>query len=216
MIYKLLNNRTYLGELRHKDQWVPAAHPPIIERELWDRVHAILSTNCRMCGGVTQAVVPFLLKGIVFGNDGRALSPWHSTKKSNGRRYRYYIPMRDTKEHAGASGLPRLPAAELESGVLEQLRGILRAPALLGDLLSQASKLDSTLDEAKVTVAMTRLDAIWDQLFPAEQSRIVRLLVEKVIVSPTDLEVRLRANGIERVVLDLRPESAERRQEALA
>jgi site-specific DNA recombinase len=37
MIYKLLNNRTYLGELRHKEQWVPAAHPPIIERELWDK-----------------------------------------------------------------------------------------------------------------------------------------------------------------------------------
>jgi hypothetical protein len=36
-----------------------------------------------------------------------------------------------------------------------------------------------------------------------------------VIVSPTDLEVRLRANGIERVVLDLRPVPAERRQEAL-
>ena len=87
---------------------------------------------------------------------------------------------------------------------------------LLGDLLSQAVRLDPTLDEAKVTVAMTRLDAIWDQLFPAEQTRIVRLLVEKVIVSPTDLEVRLRANGIEQAVLDLRPEPAERRQEALA
>ncbi len=53
-------------------------------------------------------------------------------------------------------------------------------------------------------------------MFPAEQTRIVRLLVEKVIVSPTNLEVRLRANGIERVVLDLRPEPAEWRQEALA
>jgi site-specific DNA recombinase len=216
MIYKLLNNRTYLGELRHKEQWFPGAHPPIIERELWDRVHTILATNCRVRGGATQAVVPFLLKGIVFGNDGRALSPWHSTKKSNGRRYRYYIPMRDTKEQAGASGLPRLPAAELESAVLEQLRGILRAPALLGEVLSQAVRLDPTLDEAKVTVAMTRLDAIWDQLFPAEQTRIVRLLVEQVIVSPTDLELRLRANGIEQVVLDLRPESADRRQEAMA
>ena len=100
--------------------------------------------------------------------------------------------------------------------MLEQLRGILRAPAVLGDLLSQASNLDPTLDEASVIVAMTRLDAIWDQLFPAEQTRIVRLLVEKVIVSPTDLEMRLCANRIERVVLDLRPEPAERRQEALA
>jgi len=141
--------------------------------------------------------VPYLLKGIVFGNDGRALSPWHTTKK-NGRRYRYYVPQRDAKEHAGASGLPRLPAAELESAVLDQLRAILRAPNLLGEMLPQAIKLDPTWDEAKITVAMTRLDAIWDQLFPAEQTRIVKLLVEKVIVSPNDLEVRLRANGIER------------------
>ena len=109
-----------------------------------------------------------------------------------------------------------LPAAELESAVLDQLRAILRAPNLLGDMLPQAIKLDPTLDEAKITVAMTRLDAIWDQLFPAEQTRIVKLLVEKVIVSPNDLEVRLRANGIERLVLELRPEPVEQQVEALA
>lgn len=89
-------------------------------------------------------------------------------------------------------------------------------PNLLGEMLPQAIKLDPTLDEAKITVAMTRLDAIWDQLFPAEQTRIVKLLVEKVIVSPNDLEVRLRANGIERLVLELRPEPVEQREEALA
>jgi site-specific DNA recombinase len=61
MIYKLLNNRTYLGELRHKEQWVPAAHPAIIERELWDRVHTILATNCRV--RATQAVVPLPAQG---------------------------------------------------------------------------------------------------------------------------------------------------------
>lgn len=166
-------------------------------------------------GNTTRAKVLYLLKGIVFGNDGRALSPWHTTKK-NGRRYRYYVPQRDAKEHAGASGLPRLPAAELESAVLDQLRAILRAPNLLGDILPQAIKLDPTLDEAKITVAMTRLDAIWDQLFPAEQTRIVKLLVEKVIVSPNDLEVRLRANGIERLVLELRPEPVEQTEEAMA
>lgn len=214
-IYKLLGNRTYLGELRHKDQWYQAEHPPIISRELWDSVHAILETNGRVRGNTTRAKVPYLLKGIVFGNDGRALSPWHTTKK-NGRRFRYYVPQRDAKEHSGASGLPRLPAAELESAVLDQLRAILRAPNLLGDMLPQAIKLDPTLDEAKITVAMTRLDAIWDQLFPAEQTRIVKLLVEKVIVPPNDLEVRLRANGIERLVLELRSEPVEQQEEALA
>lgn len=33
----------------------------------------------------------------------------------------------------------------------------------------------------------------------------MRLLVERVIVSPRDIEVRLRANGIEELALELRP-----------
>ena len=95
-----------------------------------------------------------------------------------------------------------MPAAELESAVLEQLRGFLRSPELLAEVLPHAISLDPSLDEAKATVAMTRLDEIWDQLFPAEQARIVRLLVEKVIVSLTELEVRLRANGLENIAVD--------------
>ena len=215
LIYKVLNNRTYLGELRHKEQWYQAEHPALVDRDIWESAQTILSSNGRVRGNATRAKVPYLLKGIVYGNDGRALSPWHTTKK-NGRRYRYYLPQRDAKEHAGASGLPRLPAAELESAVLDQLRLVLRSPNLLGEMLPRAIELDPTLDEAKVTVAMTRLDAIWDQLFPAEQSRIVKLLVEKVIVSPNDLEVRLHPNGIERVVLELQPKLADQCEETVA
>lgn len=213
-IYKMIGNRIYLGEIHHQDKWYPAEHLPIIDREVWESVQSILSTNRHTRGNLTRSTTPFLLKGIVFGSDGRALTPWHSTKRTSGKRYRYYLPMRDIKEHAGASGLPRIPAAELESAVLDQLRATLRAPELLADILPAASKLDSSLDEAQVTVAMTRLDVIWEQLFPAEQTRIVKLLVEKVIVSPNDIEVRLRANGIERLALELRPERAESTREA--
>ncbi|MFY9138824.1 recombinase family protein [Zwartia sp.] len=202
LIHKLLHNRTYLGELRHKEQWYPGEHQPIIDPKLWDDVHAILSTNYRVRAGQNRGRADFLLKGIVFGNDGRALSPIHTTKKG-GRSYRYYIPQRDVKEYPGASGLPRMPAAELESAVLEQLRTLLRAPELLAEVLPHAIRLDPSLDEAKATVAMTRLDTIWDQLFPAEQARIVRLLVDRVIVSPNEMEVRLRANGLEKMVLEL-------------
>ena len=120
------------------------------------------------------------------------------TPKKNGRRYRDYVPQRENKGHAGASGLPRLPATELESAVLDQLRAILRAPNLLGEMLSQAIKLDRTLGEAKITVSMTWLYAIWDQLFPAEQSRIVKWLVEKVSVSPAGVSsfVITRCSGL--------------------
>jgi hypothetical protein len=68
-VYKLLNNRTYVGEAAHKGQVYPGEHQGIVPRELWDRAQA-----------------PALLKGLIFGVDGRALSPTHSRK--NGRLYR--------------------------------------------------------------------------------------------------------------------------------
>ena len=66
--------------------------------------------------------------------------------------------MRDNKEHAGASGLPCLPAAELEDAVLEQMRRVPRALEMIAGVTEHAKRLDPFLDEAQVTVAMTRLD----------------------------------------------------------
>ena len=101
--------------------------------------------------------------------------------------------------------------------MLELLRRVLHAPDMVAGVTERAVRLDPSLDEAQVTVAMTRLEAIWDKLFPVEQQRTVRLLIEKVIVSPHDIEVRFRHNGIEGLALVLRPEpTTETAEEAVA
>ena len=46
-IYKLLNNRTYVGEVVHKGNVYPGEHQAIISREMWDRVHRILQESPR-------------------------------------------------------------------------------------------------------------------------------------------------------------------------
>jgi hypothetical protein len=46
-----------------------------------------------------------------------------------------------------------------------------------------------------VQEALERLDPIWDQLFPAEQARIVQLLIERVDIHPDSMNVRLRTTG---------------------
>ena len=203
LIYKILHNRTYLGEIRHKNQWYPGKHEAIIDKKLWDDVHAILATNARTRSNYTRAKVPFLLKGILFGEDGRALTCWSSTPRKNGRRYRYYVSSRDNKEFAGASGLPRIPAAELESAVVGQIRALLQTPPVTQSVATEVQNAGVMLDEAQITVALHKIDRVWEQIFPDEQTRIVRLLIEKVIVTPDNLELRLRNNGIERLALEM-------------
>ena len=43
----------------------------------------------------------------------------------------------------------------------------------------------------------------WDELFPAEQARIVQLLVERVDVRMHGVEVRLRPNGLTGLVREV-------------
>jgi hypothetical protein len=63
-------------------------------------------------------------------------------------------------------------------------------------------------------VALERLDPLWDELFPAEQARIVRLLVEQVEISPAGADIRLRLDGLAGLVRDLRGIGTESRRAA--
>lgn len=46
--------------------------------------------------------------------------------------------------------------------------------------------------------------SVWSELFPAEQARIVQLLLERVDVSENALELRIRADGLASLVAELR------------
>lgn len=59
------------------------------------------------------------------------------------------------------------------------------------------------MTETQVAVALTRINEIWKQLFPAEQARIVRVLVERVTVTLRELHVKIRPNAFERMALEI-------------
>jgi site-specific DNA recombinase len=52
---------------------------------------------------------------------------------------------------------------------------------------------------------------LWDELFPAEQARIVQLLIERVDVGVDGADIRLRTEGLTNLVADLRAVRPERR-----
>src|SRR4051794_5086946 len=88
-LYKLLNNLIYVGEAVYKGRSYPGEHAAIIDRALWDKVHAIMGESLRRRAANTRAQTPALLKGLMFGPDGAAMSPSHTRRR--GRLYRYYV-----------------------------------------------------------------------------------------------------------------------------
>ena len=210
-VYKLLNNRVYVGEAVHKGVAYPGEHQAIIDRTLWDRVHGILRESPRKRAAHTRAQTPALLKGLIFGPTGRAMTPAHTRK--DGKLYRYYVSTDVLKRDAALCTVRRVPAAEIESAVVDQLRGFLRAPEIIVATW-RAAKSMGDISEAEVREALQRLDPLWDELFPAEQARIVQLLVERIDVSPDGADIRLRTEGLANLVADLRAIKPEPRRAA--
>ena len=113
----------------------------------------------------------------------------------------------------GSALVRRVSAAEIESLVVDQVRGLLRQPEIVVGTWLAARAEAPDLSEAEVRDALHELDPLWDELFPAERARIVRLLVERVDVGPDGADIRLRVEGLAGLVRDL---GASSRAERLA
>jgi len=201
-LYKLLNNRVYIGMAVHKGTAYPGEHEAIIDRALWDKVHSILKENPRKRAGYARRQTPALLRGLIFAPNGRAMSPTHTRK--GGKLYRYYTTTSVNRLGPETCTVRRVPAAEIETVVIDQLRSLLRAPELIVRTFMAARQEDESITEAEVREALLTLDPLWDELFPAEQARIVQLLVERIDLAPDGASIRIRTEGLESLVTELR------------
>jgi DNA invertase Pin-like site-specific DNA recombinase len=212
-LYKLINNRVYLGEAVHKGTAYPGEHAAIIDQALWDNVHAILQESPRLRANNTRAQTPALLKGIIFSETGTAMTPT-ATKKGS-RLYRYYVSMDLIRSRAiGESAGPlRLPAGMVEDAVIGEIRRMIRAPEIAARVIKAPRDVSAAVDEKAVIKALGEFDQIWTALYPAEQTRIIQLLVDRVTVGASGIAVDLRQEGLGSVLRDM---MAPRQKEACA
>lgn len=211
IVYKLINNRIYVGEAVHKGASYPGEHEAIIDRDTFDKVQAILASNGYARAAVTRSRTPALLRGLIFTETGRAMTP-ASTRKGS-RLYRYYVStdaIRGRKPPGTAAPL-RLPADVVETAVLREVRRLVRTPEIVAQAVAAARRDAPDVEERDVVTAVDRFSEVWSALFPAEQARIVKLLVERVTVTADGLAVDLRTNGLGTVVREMlapKPEEA--------
>jgi DNA invertase Pin-like site-specific DNA recombinase len=194
-LFTMLRNRLYLGEITHKGQSFPGQHEPIVSTDLWAAVHAFV--DGRKQGPRTRyKKEPALLTGLLYAPDGQRMLPTY-TQKKNGKRYRYYVPYLEKRHSAGATYDPTqpnigpLPALEIEAAVLAQVHKALQEPEMIIGVwqAGMALRERQEMDEPAVLLAMRQMSEVWENLFPIEQNRIMRLLIDRVQLHEDGLDI---------------------------
>ena len=208
-LFTMLRNRLYLGEITHKGQSFPGQHEPIVSTDLWAAVHAFV--DGRKQGPRTRyKKEPALLTGLLYAPDGQRMLPTY-TQKKNGKRYRYYVPYLEKRHSAGATYDPTqpnigpLPALEIEAAVLAQVHKALQEPEMIIGVwqAGMALRERQEMDEPAVLLAMRQMSEVWENLFPIEQNRIMRLLIDRVQLHEDGLDIIWQEDSWQRFCREL-------------
>jgi site-specific DNA recombinase len=190
-IYKLLSNPIYIGEIAHKGRLYPGQHPALIDTETWTAVRDQLAANASDHRRKADAAEPSLLAGLLVDARGERLTPSHAVTKD--RRYRYYVSTALIAEAGDRTQSWRLPAQEIEDAVIKVLADALTSPAMLVERFGTADTPSG--QTRKMLDRATRLPKALNRS-PAERAKVVRDLIEKIIVEPQTLTIRVRHRSL--------------------
>jgi DNA invertase Pin-like site-specific DNA recombinase len=196
ILYLILRNRLYRGEVAHKGNVYPGQHEAIVGADLWQIVQNKLATNRRARSLGLGAEAPSLLSGLIFDGDGKRMTPTHANKR--GRRYRYYISASLLDCGASGANALRVPAGEVEALVLDRLRQLMASRQGIADALApfglKARELDVALRRA------VELSQQWLTIPPADMRALARQVISGVSLSPDRVEVAIGAARLARAL----------------
>lgn len=193
-VYNILKNPVYVGQIKHKEEIYQGKHQAIISQELWDRVQNQMRDKNAKKQRVRTTGNTSLLKGLLFDYEGNAMSPSFSKKK--GKIYRYYLSQKALKRGYERCQIKNIPCEEIESIVLRQIKRLLMSPEVLTKTFSQVMKDYPQLKENELRVLLEDFNAVWAELFPAEQRKIIELLINKITVHLDKVEIEFLPFGI--------------------
>ena len=184
----MLQNRIYRGEITHKGAAYPGEHQPIVDRDLWDEVQAVLRDNRIDRATGSDAKHPSLLVGLAFDEHGERLTPTHAVKK--GTRYRYYVSasLITGAVKGGSKGL-RIPAASLETLVITRLRELLADRGALLDIIE--NRYPDAIDQKRL---IGRACQIADQVgtwAPDKVRAMLMALLRRIDIKSDHIEITI-------------------------
>lgn len=115
-VMTILRNRTYVGEVFFRDTWHEGSHKPLVDREVFARVEAILVERGTDISKRASNSSDYLLTGLIVCNHYVG-----TAARGRSARYRYYTCFSRQRYGNGACRADRLPADRLDDAVLQSL-----------------------------------------------------------------------------------------------
>jgi DNA invertase Pin-like site-specific DNA recombinase len=137
-LYHLLKNRTYLGEIPHRDKSHPGAHAAIVERDVFDAVQQRLAKQTQRYKSRPLRRATMRLAGRLFDAYGSAMGPTF-TKGARGQVYSYYASsaLKAAQRPVDDDRIQRVPGPIIERLVSETL-----APFLSDDAFDAVIRVE--------------------------------------------------------------------------
>lgn len=203
-VYRILNNRMYLGEALFYDEWHTGIYPAVIDIELWKQVQEKLSLRARRKGVPNEARNPleFPLIGKLYWHDGRAYKFFKSSPRDQ-KQYLYYVAPATAEEKASGTGPVNMAVQQLHDLVIEQLRSHLSYPQEWRARLVELATGHPSLQETDIVLALKRLDEAWPLFIPQTQAHTLFTLVDRVRVFPDKLAIKFNMPAILAKVLEI-------------
>jgi site-specific DNA recombinase len=197
-LYNLLRNPIYIGKVSHKKKVYPGQHEAIVDERLWNDVQEQLKNNRSKARSRSAAKAPSLLAGLLFDSNGNPMSPTHATKGK--KRYRYYISQAVLKfENHKAADVLRVPATNIESVVIDQLKSTLRdAPVIT----QAAQALDMQGEQLEQLLALaTKLSGKLDQLSAGKKIDFMNQVLCRVVLARKTVESHISLTELIEVLI---------------
>src|SRR5713226_2657627 len=195
-LYRVLQNRIYVGDIQHHGKLYPGEHTGIIPRELWEQVQAHLRSDNQGRRNGLEANMSSLLVGLLQDAKGNRFTPSHTAK--SGKRYRYYVCPARIDGQKARSRPARLPAHDVERQVSLRLQSFLQSTSEVMDGLSQPEDPPATTQDI-IAAAGKQFDRL-SAASPSAVQDFVRRVVRRVVVHPDRIEVEVSKRDLRAVL----------------
>ena len=138
-LHSLLTQRLYVGQIKHKTEIYAGQHDAIVDEHIFEQVQTQLRANSNNRGNRLPSKSGGLLKGLLRCPDCNVAMVHNVTRKKS-LVYRYYTCIRAIKRGRASCKHPSLPAAEIESAVIQQIRCIAGDDGLRDEIVRQAAE----------------------------------------------------------------------------